>query len=104
MEILKEFGARVRELRKAKGFSQEKLAQKSHLHYTYIGAVERGERNPSLLSIQKIAEGLGVEITSLFYFPGKGDQREKVLSEILQHLSVKKRSQVSTILKIIKSL
>ena len=50
-DILKQFGKKVRELRKAQGLSQEELAEKADLHYTYIGGVERGERNLSLKSI-----------------------------------------------------
>ena len=56
--ILTKFGIRVRQLRKQKGWSQEKLAEEANLHRTYIGAIERGERNLSLLNIAKIAEAL----------------------------------------------
>jgi transcriptional regulator with XRE-family HTH domain len=53
-------------LRKARGWSQEVLDQHSGLHWTYIGQVERGERNLTLLSIQKIAKGFKIEIVELF--------------------------------------
>lgn len=65
-EYLKQFAKRVRTLREALGISQEKLAERAELHRTYIGMVERLERNPSLVSIHKIANGLGVHITELF--------------------------------------
>jgi transcriptional regulator with XRE-family HTH domain len=52
---LKSFGERVRRLRQAKRLSQEKLAQLSGLDRSYIGSVERGERNISLINIVKIA-------------------------------------------------
>ena len=58
MEICKKFGSRVRDLRMAQGISQEVLAQKSGLHRTYIGGIERGERNISLVNIEKIAKAL----------------------------------------------
>ena len=54
------FGARLREVRKQKGFSQEGLALACGLDRTYIGGVERGERNISLVNIQKIAAALGI--------------------------------------------
>lgn len=60
------FGARVRELRKRRGLSQESLALTCGLDRTYVGGVERGERNISLLNIHKIAAGLGVPPNELF--------------------------------------
>jgi len=63
MDIAVVFGQRVRELRKQKGVSQESLAASSGLHRTYIGAVERGERNITLKNAQKIASALGVNLT-----------------------------------------
>ena len=64
--ILEVFGENVRQKRKLIGLSQEGLAAKSDLHRTYIGMVERAEKNITLLSANKIANGLGVELTELF--------------------------------------
>lgn len=58
---LKEFGSRVRHRRRALGLSQEKLAERAGLHRTYMGAVERGERNLAVLNILRLAEALAVE-------------------------------------------
>jgi len=58
---LRAFGARIRQLRERKGWSQEKLAQAADLHRTYISGVERGERNVSLLNILAIASALEVK-------------------------------------------
>lgn len=52
-------------MRERQGISQEKLAEKAGLHRTNIGMVERVERNPSLISIYKIAEGLGTDVKEL---------------------------------------
>jgi transcriptional regulator with XRE-family HTH domain len=60
VKIQRQFGARVRTLRKQKGLSQEALALACQLDRTYIGGVERGERNISLLNIHRIADALGV--------------------------------------------
>lgn len=65
-EYLGEFARKIRTLREMRGLSQEKLAEKSGLHRTYVGMVERMERNPSLLCIYKIANGLGVSPKELF--------------------------------------
>lgn len=64
--IQKRFGDRVRELRKQRGLSQEALALACGLDRTYIGGVERGERNISLINIYKIAEALGIHGKDLF--------------------------------------
>jgi len=65
-QVQKRFGKRVRELRKQGGLSQEALALACGLDRTYIGGVERGERNISLLNIHRIAAALGVSARELF--------------------------------------
>lgn len=59
------FGQRVRELREPLGWSQEALADRAGLHRTYVGSVERGERNISLDNIWKLANALGVAARDL---------------------------------------
>ncbi|WP_378105810.1 helix-turn-helix domain-containing protein [Chryseobacterium sp. sg2396] len=65
-DILVKFGAKVRELRKAKGVSQEELSFKSELHRTYIGMIERAEKNITLVNIEKIAMALEINVKELF--------------------------------------
>lgn len=62
------FGKRVRQLRRAKGFSQEAFAHSIKLDRSYFGSVERGERNISLENICLIADGLGVAPAELLRF------------------------------------
>lgn len=64
--IVVQFGERVRELRKEKEISQEELADRAGVHRTYIGMIERGEKNITIVNIQKIAKALGVGIKELF--------------------------------------
>lgn len=63
--VLVRFGNRVRELREKKGLSQEGLALESGLDRSYVGGVERGERNISLENIEKLARALGVNPSEL---------------------------------------
>lgn len=63
---LVKFGQRLRELRTAKGFSQETLALLSGLDRSYVGGVERGQRNVSLVNILKLATALNIEPRELF--------------------------------------
>lgn len=65
-KILIVFGDKVRELRKEKGLSQEELSFKADLHRTYIGMIERAEKNITLANIEKIANALNVNIKELF--------------------------------------
>lgn len=67
-EILIKFGKRVREIRKRKGFSQEQLSFKADLHRTYIGMIERAEKNITLINIEKIANALEMKINDLMKF------------------------------------
>ena len=64
-EILNVFGENVRKYRKILDISQEQLAHKADLHRTYIGMIERAEKNITLLNIQKIAKALEVNIEDL---------------------------------------
>lgn len=65
--VLVRFGRRVRELRKKKGMSQEALALEAGLDRSYVGGVERGERNISLVNIEKLARALGVSLEMLVW-------------------------------------
>lgn len=66
MDIRKRFGKRVKALREAKGWSQEELADRACLHRTYVSAVERAVRNPTLTVIERIAKALKVSMAELF--------------------------------------
>lgn len=64
--ILIEFGAKIKALRISRGLSQEKLSELAHMHRTYIGMIERAEKNITLTNIEKLSKALGVEIKDLF--------------------------------------
>ena len=61
-----QFGLRIAELRRQLNISQEELAERCGVHRTYIGSIERGEKSPTLNTIEKFARGLNVELIDLF--------------------------------------
>lgn len=65
-DFLTWFGSRIRSLRQQKQLSQEELAQLAGIDRTYIGSVERGERNLSLLNIKRLADALGTNPKDIF--------------------------------------
>lgn len=64
--VLIKFGNKVRQYRLEQGISQEELAFRANLHRTYIGMIERAERNITLVNIEKIANALNININDLF--------------------------------------
>lgn len=73
-EILVKFGIKVREERMKKGLSQEDLAFRSEMHRTYIGMIERAEKNITLLNINKISLALEVPLHELLDFNIYGEE------------------------------
>ena len=68
MDSQKLLGRRIRSLRQARGLTQERLGELADLNYKYLGSVERGEGNPSLLVLERIAVALEVELSDLLRF------------------------------------
>lgn len=66
IQILREFGLRIQQERKKLGISQEELAFRAGMHRTYIGMIERSERNIILSNIKKLADALQLNIKDLF--------------------------------------
>ena len=65
-QFLRDVGDRIREHRQTQKWTQADLAQRCRLHRTYIGSVERGERNVSILNLRRIAKVLRISLTALF--------------------------------------
>lgn len=66
MSLQSYFGAAIRRYREQRGMSQEEFAEQAGLDRTYISGIERGRRNPSLLSIQRLATALEIRLDTLF--------------------------------------
>lgn len=67
-EIKRQFGKQLRKLRLEKRLTQEGLADKAGMHFTYVGQIERGRRNPSLVNLHKLAKALKVSAGQLLPF------------------------------------
>lgn len=101
--LQKKFGKKIRQLRKAKGLTQERLAEKARLEPTYIGAVERGERNLTIDNIEKIAKGLNMKPYKFFIFQPETltkepDVTKEQILDILETLPKDKSRKISKIL------
>ena len=66
LDINQRFGKAIRRRRRELDLSQEQLAERAELHRTYISSIERGQRNPSLENIEKLAKALEISISALF--------------------------------------
>jgi transcriptional regulator with XRE-family HTH domain len=69
-DLQKDVGRRVRRIRTERGISQEELARAVGMHRTYLGGVERGERNLTLRSVERLADRLGVDVRALLDLVG----------------------------------
>lgn len=100
-EITKRFGERVKHFRTQKGLSQEKLAELSGLHPTYIGQVERGEKNCTIESAEKISKGLQIPIEKLMGKIVPANEGNDIPSQVydrLLKLSDKDQQSISNII------
>ena len=101
-DIAKVVGQRIRNYRTQNGLSQEKLAELSGCHPTYIGQLERGEKNATLESIERIAAALGISLSKLFEKLGNQDDDEKSIHlACYEFLSTKSKEEKEQLYKIL---
>lgn len=85
--LRKKLGERIRQLRKFNDWTLEELGSRANMEYQYIGAIERGEKNPTLDFIEKIATGLEIEVYQLFTFSFKNQsQEEKIIDDKIKNI------------------
>lgn len=101
-DIAKAVGQRIRNYRTQNGLSQEKLAELSGCHPTYIGQLERGEKNATLESIERIAVALGISLSKLFEKLGEQEDGEKSIPfACYEFLSAKSKDEQEQLYKIL---
>lgn len=104
-EIAKAIGQRIRNYRTKQGLSQEKLAELSGCHPTYIGQLERGEKNATIESIEKIAVALNVSLSRLFDKLGGQDHNDRDIPlECYEFLSAKTAEEQEHLYRIVLEL
>ncbi len=81
-QLRKQLGRRIRQLRQARGWTQQELAERAALDYKYLGAVERSERNITIDNVEKIADGFDIEAHQLFLFSARGEASEERVTEV----------------------
>ena len=101
-DIARILGQRIRGHRTAKGLSQERLAELSGCHPTYIGQIERGEKNATIESIEKISLALNVSLSRLFEkLGGQEDQTKSISLECYELILSKSKEEQEVIFRIL---
>ena len=104
-EIAIMVGARIRSLRKSRGWSQEELASICKLHTTYIGQVERGEKSVTIRNLERIVQALETDFSEVFL--GMGSRTHKFsdsVSEMITLMQARNSMDQKFILHLVKSL
>ncbi|MGM1019245.1 MAG: helix-turn-helix domain-containing protein [Bacillota bacterium] len=106
-EILDLVGTRIRDIRKSKGLSQEALAEKAGFNSSYIGFIERAERNISLKNLEKIAKALNVGVYQLLTYVKENDElteEDSSAKSILTLLRTRESKDTELALKILTDI
>lgn len=103
-DIKKLIGDRIRQLRKERGLSQEKLGYESELHYTHIGSIERGEKNWSIDTLIKVTRGLNVEVADLFNFPMPPADAKRMKKSLIERIQASSPETVKLLADLVKGL
>lgn len=103
MNLPKIVGLKIKEIRKSKGWTQEQLAEIASIHYSYIGGIERGERNISLETLQKIIDAL--EVSAVELFPANTTiLKNEVLKEHIEMISERSIQDIELIHRVSKDI
>ena len=100
-EITKTVGQRIRHYRNQSGLSQEKLAEISGCHPTYIGQIERGEKNATIESLEKISSALEISLASLFEKIGDESNADNIPLKCYELLLSKSKEEQEMLYKIL---
>ena len=97
-------GRRIRYLRNRRGITQEQLGDKADVNYKYLGAIERGEKNPATDNLAKIAGALDVKLHELFVFEHEIEDIQLLKKKIDDLLKDASRKEFKTIYRVIEAI
>lgn len=108
-DFLKQVGERIRSLRKEKGLTQEALAEKANIHYSYISGIEHADRNISLETLEKIIVALEVVPLEVFQFhlltfDGQRTEKKTALDALASLLVERNTEEILTVLRVAKDI
>jgi len=116
--IARKLGERIRNLRKGKFLTQEILGERAMVSYKFVGEIERGDANPSISVLIRIADALEVSLSDLFTFPDEGEAKnmlpyrqarrhgfysQEVLQGLIPSKDIKKQRQILKALRLLRS-
>lgn len=104
MQIKELTGLRIKELRRAKGMSQEMLAEKTGISSKYLSSIERGKENPTLETLIRLAEALSIELAEVFNFSHEGKSAKELRVFITDLLKSSSDERLKLTAKIVKAI
>jgi transcriptional regulator with XRE-family HTH domain len=105
--ILRPLSKRIRDLRKAKGLNQEELAERAHIHPTFLSLLERGVNSSTVVTLTKIASALGVPPSELLSDKSPSlplTKKEKIVAEVANLLRKQSPKMIRTVRSLVKDL
>ncbi len=104
MDERKRLGQRIKHLRRVRGDTQERLAERIDINAKYLSSVERGEENPTLDLLRRLAEGLQVELPALFQYGPEGESRERLRQKVEGLLADLSEEELRRVVRVLEAL
>jgi transcriptional regulator with XRE-family HTH domain len=101
---LKHLGARIRQLRKKLRLTQEELAEQCGIHYKFLGGIERGNQNPTIMVLGKIAGALQVSLADLFDYELVAAPPQRLREQLMERIRRGDDSEILLLYRVFRSL
>jgi transcriptional regulator with XRE-family HTH domain len=104
MDERKRLGQRIKHLRRVRGDTQERLAERIDINAKYLSSVERGEEHPTLDLLRRLAEGLQVELPELFQYGQEGESRERLRQRVEWLIADLNEEELHRVVRVLEAL